>query len=80
MLMHSEPLLTAADAARILGVVPATVRTLALSGHLEPIAITERGIRLFRRGDVEHLAMVRAEKDASEGNWASHTGESEATR
>lgn len=78
--MHSEPLLTAADAARILGVVPATVRTLALAGHLEPVAITERGIRLFRRSDVKQLASTRAAKRASDGNRMSLATESEATR
>ncbi len=55
-----EPLLTAADAARILGVVPATVRVMALTGRLKPIAVTERGVRLFRREDVERLATKRA--------------------
>jgi excisionase family DNA binding protein len=55
-----EPLLTAADAARILDVVPATVRMMALSGRLPVAAKTEGGIRLFSREDVETLARQRA--------------------
>lgn len=58
--MDDERLLTAADVARILGVVPATVRVMALSGRLHPVAVTEGGIRLFQRVDVERLAAQRA--------------------
>lgn len=54
-----ERLLTPADAARILGVVPATVRLMAISGRLPPSAVTESGMRLFSRGDVERLARER---------------------
>lgn len=57
-----ERLLTAADAARILGVVPARVRQLAVQGHLVPMDVTEGGTRLFRRADVEHLAATREAK------------------
>jgi excisionase family DNA binding protein len=53
-----EQFLTAADAARILGVVPATVRQMALSGRL-PALRTEGGVRLFRRDDVERLKAER---------------------
>lgn len=56
-----ERLLSPSDAARILGVVPATVRAMALSGRLPLATMTESGIRLFRREDVERLA---AERDA----------------
>lgn len=56
-----ERLLSPSDAARILGVVPATVRAMALSGRLPPATMTESGIRLFRREDVERLAAERAE-------------------
>ena len=59
-----EQLLTAADAARILGVVPATVRVMALSGRLPVAAMTEGGIRLFRREDVERLARERGPRRA----------------
>ena len=54
-----ERLLTAASAARILGVVPARVRQLAVEGQLVPVATTENGTRLFRRQDVEGLARAR---------------------
>jgi excisionase family DNA binding protein len=57
-----ETLLTAADAARILGVVPARVRQLANEGQLPPAATTVGGTRLFRREDVEQLAEVREAK------------------
>ena len=51
-----ERLLIPADAARILGVVPAMVRLMAISGRLPPSATTESGMRLFSRADVERLA------------------------
>jgi excisionase family DNA binding protein len=54
-----ERLLTPADAARILGVVPATVRAMAIAGKL-PALTTESGMRLFRRADVERLAATRS--------------------
>jgi excisionase family DNA binding protein len=57
-----ERLLTVADAARILGVVPARVRQLANEGQLPPAATTVRGTRLFRLEDVEQLAEVREAK------------------
>ena len=57
-----ERLLTVADAARILGVVPARVRQLANEGQLPPAATTVKGTRLFRLEDVEHLAEVRKAK------------------
>jgi excisionase family DNA binding protein len=56
-----DELLTPADAARILGVVPATVRQLALKGRL-PALRTASGMRLFRREDVEQLREARAAK------------------
>ena len=57
-----ETLLTAADAARILGVVPARVRQLANEGQLPPAATTVSGTRLFRLEDVQRLAEVREAK------------------
>jgi excisionase family DNA binding protein len=54
-----DDLLTPADAARILGVVPATVRQLAITGRL-PALRTASGMRLFQRQDVERLAHDRA--------------------
>lgn len=61
-----ERLLSPSDAARILGVVPATVRAMALSGRLPPATMTESGIRLFRREDVERLAAERADRERRE--------------
>ena len=57
-----EPFLTAADAARILGVVPARVRQLVKEGQLHPATTTVSGTRLFRREDVERLAAIRKVK------------------
>lgn len=54
-----EILLTAADAARILNVAAATVRQMENRGTLRAAQRTERGIRLFRRRDVEALAAKR---------------------
>jgi DNA-binding transcriptional MerR regulator len=52
-------LLEAADAARALNVVPATVRALARAGSLRIAATTPRGTRLFRARDVERLRRAR---------------------
>jgi len=54
-------LLTKADAARLLGVTPQTVRLMADRGEL-PNVRTERGWRLFRREDVDRLVAERATK------------------
>ena len=51
--------MTAADAGRILDLSVDMVRLLAKAGRI-PFMTTVRGVRLFRRGDVEHLAKVRA--------------------
>ncbi len=56
--------LSAADAARVLGVTTATVRLMARRGTLPVAAMTEGGIHLFRRADVEVLATQRAERCA----------------
>ncbi|MFN8675488.1 MAG: MerR family transcriptional regulator [Thermomicrobiales bacterium] len=72
-----EKLLTPADVARILGIVPATVRALALSGQLEPAVTTERGMRLFRRSDVERLAAVREAKRADSSGRSTPPGTEE---
>jgi excisionase family DNA binding protein len=55
-------LMTAADAARLLGVVPATVRQMERDGRL-PAMRTVGGIRLFQREDVERLARERFEQE-----------------
>ncbi len=67
-----DPLLTPADAARILGVVPATVRLMAETGRL-PALRTESGMRLFRREDVERLAAARTANDKRPSNIAGET-------
>ena len=55
-----ERFLATADAARMLGVTPATVRQMERRGELKAAERTEGGIRLFRRVDVERLAKRRA--------------------
>jgi excisionase family DNA binding protein len=54
-----DDLMTAVDAGRILGVSVDMVRLLARDGRL-PFMSTVRGVRLFRRADVELLAQERA--------------------
>ena len=54
--------LTRADVAKVLGVVPATVRQMEQRGVLKAAAQTEGGIRLFTRSEVERLARKRAKK------------------
>ena len=54
-----DDLMTAVDAARILGLSVDMVRRLAKDGRL-PFMSTIRGVRLFRRGNVEQLAHQRA--------------------
>lgn len=51
--------LSAADAARLLGVVPATVRQMERDGRL-PAQRTMGGMRLFRGEDVERFLAERA--------------------
>ena len=60
-----ELLLSVADAARILGVTPQTVRLMIRTGKLAVTAKTVGGIQLFRREEVERLAMVRAQRVAT---------------
>jgi DNA-binding transcriptional MerR regulator len=59
---RKSPLLTAAAAARILGVTPATVRLMFRRGDLKATEITESGMRLFAQEIVERL---RDERDAN---------------
>lgn len=58
-----DDLMTGVDAARILGLSVDMVRVLAKEGRL-PFMSTVRGIRLFRRADVEHLARERRARTA----------------
>ena len=53
-----EQLLGVADAARILGVVPATVRQMERDGRL-PAMRTAGGVRVFRLADVQRLGAER---------------------
>ena len=48
----------AAEAAKILDVTPATVRLMEARGEL-PAERIERGVRIFKRVDVERLAAQR---------------------
>jgi excisionase family DNA binding protein len=60
-------LMTASDAARIIGVSVDMVRLLARGGKLAFLS-TIRGVRLFRRADVDALALRRArQKRAATG-------------
>jgi signal transduction histidine kinase/CheY-like chemotaxis protein len=59
-----DELLSAVDAAKILGLSADMVRILAREGRLLPAAQTVRGLRLFRRVDVEDLAAERAGRPA----------------
>lgn len=54
-------LLTTADAARLLGVVPATVRQIERQGGLAAKR-TPSGVRLFDREEVERLVEERRRK------------------
>ena len=58
---NPDDVMTASDAGRILGVSVDMVRLLARDGRL-PFTSTIRGVRLFRRDDVERLAMERLAK------------------
>lgn len=60
-------LLLASDAARLLGVTPATVRMMARRGELRTAATTQTGTRLFAQSEVERLAKRRAEERARHG-------------
>jgi excisionase family DNA binding protein len=54
-----ERFVTAADAARILGVTRETVRSWIRRGLLHPDGLLERGTYLIRRDTVERLAEQR---------------------
>lgn len=64
--MKSVPCL-AAEAARILGVTPATVRLMESRGALQATR-TATGVRIFDRADVERLAAERSERDSTARN------------
>jgi hypothetical protein len=52
-------LITTAEAARILGRTPDTVRWMARTGRIEVAVQTDAGIRLFSRRLIEALAAER---------------------
>jgi excisionase family DNA binding protein len=58
--MQATRFLSTADASRVLGVTPATVRLMVRRGALPVAAMTEGGMHLFRRADVDALARRRA--------------------
>ncbi len=60
--MKIRQFLSAADAARVLNVTPAAIRAMAHRGALPVAAMTEGGMRLFHRTDVEVLARCRAKR------------------
>jgi excisionase family DNA binding protein len=60
--MEKNRYLSTADASRVLGVTPATIRLMARRGDLPVAAMTEGGIHLFRRAAVERLAKRRAKR------------------
>jgi len=59
MLLDPNDLLTPSDAARVLGLSADSVRVLSDNGRL-PAMRTVGGRRLFRRADVDKLAIERA--------------------
>jgi excisionase family DNA binding protein len=58
-LLDPNDLLTPSDAARVLGLSADSVRVLSDSGRLASMR-TIGGRRLFRRGDVDRLAVERS--------------------
>lgn len=58
--------LSVGDAAKRLGVVPATVKLMVRSGRLQPTAKTAGGVTLFDPIDVERLALERAAMKGSQ--------------
>lgn len=60
--MEATRFLSTADASRVLGVTPAAVRLMVRRGDLPVAAMTEGGMHLFRRPDIDGLARRRAER------------------
>ena len=58
--MEATRFLSTADASRVLGVTPAAVRLMVRRGDLPVAAMTEGGMHLFRRPDVDGLVSRRA--------------------
>ncbi len=66
-----DQILTAIDAARILGLSTDMVRVLTQKGQL-PSTRAANGYHLFRRADVEHLARERAQARAARTRKGAH--------
>src|SRR5437773_2550504 len=60
-LPHPEELLTTASSARIVGVVPDTVRLWQRLGKIRAAFVTPTGVRLYRRSECERLARARSQ-------------------
>jgi hypothetical protein len=58
--------LTMADASKVLGLTPGGVRLMVRRKELELAAITEGGIQLFQRKDVEDAARKREKVRAAQ--------------
>ena len=76
---NPDDLLTPSDAARVLGLSADSVRVLSDNGRL-PSMRTVSGRRLFRRSDVDRLAIARAQgmiggADERGGETAAHAEE-----
>ena len=69
MNQHPDDLLTPSDAARVLGLSADSVRVLSDNGRL-PSMRTVSGRRLFRRSDVDRLAVQRAQNSGTNGGGA----------
>ncbi len=74
-----DRLLTCADVARLLGVVPDTVRDLERRGRLKAIR-TPGGIRLFQEADVKQFAQIRREARRKIQGSAAHDEDDSAGR
>ncbi len=62
--------LSVGDAAKRLGVVPATVKRMVRTGRLHPVARTVGGITLFDPAEVERLSIERSEQaDRDATQW-----------
>jgi DNA-binding transcriptional MerR regulator len=61
----SQQLLSASDAAKLLGVTPSAVRLMMRLEQLPVATVTAGGIRLVTRDAVERLAATRAQTRAS---------------
>lgn len=59
MKLEIDDLITTAEAAQILGLVPDTVRKMAQRGRLAVAAELRAGWRLYRRRDIEKLKAAR---------------------